>query len=327
MAVKKKPTDMKKATVALFDKLNKDGSNVMVSTIGDPSPFGKIERISTGIEDLDNILGGGLPKGRFIEIYGAESSGKTTLLLHLLAQVEQSVYHPVEGTYDEERAKIMGCVPGQLNVVYTEYGEQTLSIMKQLADLGMPLQGVDSLPALRPKEVVEKIDKSVRTMKPEEPRIGAVARLLNNWIPSLTLSMEQSGATIIFINQTRANMNAMPFVAQDTTPGGQAIKFAYSVRLKLGAVRNGDIKIPNPDPNSTADLVVGKVIKVKVVKNKVGNPKGECQLALFFDRGFVSFDDIEPIREEMKKANKEKKKAMALAAKQAEQSEWDEILD
>lgn len=303
----------KQNVMAFIDNLNKDSkSNVFGYTLGTGNVVSKIKRWSTGIEDLDHILGGGMPEGRIVEIFGKESSGKTTLLYHLLAQHDLAVDIPVEGTFDEERAQIFGNTKDNLIIIQSLYGEEALAAMHNLINLEVPLIGLDSIPSLRPKEVVDKIEKSVRTGKQEEQRIGPIARLMTNHLPVLQDKIQQTGTTLIFINQIRANTNAMAYGSKFTTMGGNALRHAYSVRLQVSKDTNGDIKIPNKDPRSSAkDEIIGMKMLIKVVKNKVGSPGGVCTVAFIHDRGFVSLDDIEDIRKEKMAANNEKAKKLA----------------
>lgn len=324
----KKPT-AKENLMAYFDNLNKDGKkNAYAYKVGQGSTVAKVERWSTGIEDLDYILGGGMPKGRIVEIFGAESSGKTTLLYHLLAQHELAVDIPVEGTFDEARAAAFGNTPNNLTIVQSKYGEEAMAVMYNAAKLGATIIGLDSIPHLRPKEVVDKIEKSARTMKVEETRIGPIARLMNNWLPVLQETIEQTGTTLIFVNQQRAKTDAMAFGSKTTTPGGQALRYSYSVRLKVAKDLNGFITIPNKDPRSTNENeIIGMKMVIKVEKNKVGSPGGMCKVAFIHDVGFVSWDAIEPIRKAKMEANRKCLKEMAKANKEAQEGieeGWDD---
>lgn len=271
-----------------------------------------IPRWSTYIEDLDDIIGGGMPKGRIIEIFGPESSGKTTLAFHFLSLHQLGLYIPIEGTYDEQRAIQMGIKKGQMIVYRAKYGEDALNATINFAKQGIPIIIIDSVPACQPKEDIEKIEKDTAN----DTRIGGVARLFSKTLPILERICEETGTTIILINQVRDKMNALMFGDKDDTPGGRAIKFYSSIRIKVA--RRKWIEIPNKNPaNTAAEEKIGLVIKAKVVKSKVSNPFGECEIPVLFDGGFVSFDDLPEIRAELmkkrreqyvlKKARKEKK--------------------
>ena len=259
-----------------------------------------IPRWSTAIEDLDSLVGGGFPKGRIIEIYGAESSGKTSLIYWLMSLHKLGVYIPIEGTYDEERAISLGVKPKQMIVYRAEYGEEALNAVVKFAKAGVPIIAIDSVPACQPKEDADKFEKGAEN----EARIGGVARLFSKMLPTIQRICEQSGTTLILVNQVRDKMNAMLFGEKEDTPGGRAIKFYSSIRIKVA--RRAWIEIPNKNPAvSSNNEKVGLIMKAKVTKSKVSNPFGEAELPFFFDRGFVSFDDVKPIRNEIMKKRKE----------------------
>ncbi len=259
-----------------------------------------IPRWSTAIEDLDSLVGGGFPKGRIVEIYGAESSGKTSLIYWLMSLHKIGVYIPIEGTYDEERAISLGVKSKQMIVYRAEYGEEALNAVVKFAKAGVPIIAIDSVPACQPKEDADKFEKGAEN----EARIGGVARLFSKMLPTIQRICEQSGTTLILVNQVRDKMNAMLFGEKEDTPGGRAIKFYSSIRIKVA--RRAWIEIPNKNPAvSSNNEKVGLIMKAKVTKSKVSNPFGEAELPFFFDRGFVSFDDVKPIRNEIMKKRKE----------------------
>ena len=259
-----------------------------------------IPRWSTAIEDLDSLVGGGFPKGRIVEIYGAESSGKTSIIYWLMSLHKLGVYIPIEGTYDEERAISLGVKPKQMIVYRAEYGEEALNAVVKFAKAGVPIIAIDSVPACQPKEDADKFEKGAEN----EARIGGVARLFSKMLPTIQRICEQSGTTLILVNQVRDKMNAMLFGEKEDTPGGRAIKFYSSIRIKVA--RRAWIEIPNKNPAvSSNNEKVGLIMKAKVTKSKVSNPFGEAELPFFFDRGFVSFDDVKTIRNEIMKKRKE----------------------
>lgn len=288
----------KKAIINLCNEINKKEGKGIVYTIGSDSANLQIKRWSTGIEDLDNIIGGGMPEGRVIEIFGPESSGKTTLLYHLCSLHELALDIPVEGTFDAERAKVFGNRPKQLLIYRPKYGESAFNKTIRFAKAGIPVIGIDSVPSLVPKDDAEKVLKSSEKDTIEEQRIGGTARLINKYLPAIEEIIEVTGTTLIFINQVRDKMNAMMFGEKTDTPGGRKLKHAASIRIQVA--RKSWIEIPNKNPkNSAATEKIGMIMKCKVVKSKVSNPMGECEIPLIFDRGFVSFDDIQPIRKEI----------------------------
>ena len=259
-----------------------------------------IPRWSSQIEALDNIIGGGIPKGRVIEIYGPESSGKTSLVYWLMSLHKLGLYIPIEGTYDEDRAMSIGVKKKQMLVYRANYGEEALNAVIKFAKTGIPIICIDSVPACQPKEDIDKLEKDVSN----EARIGGVARLFSRALPTIVHVCEETGTTLILVNQVRDKMNAMLFGEKEDTPGGRAIKFYSSVRIKVA--RRAWIEIPNKNPAVSSDSEkVGIIMKAKVSKSKVSNPYGEAELPFFFDRGFVGYEDIKPIRSELMKKGKE----------------------
>lgn len=290
----------KKAIIALCNSINKKEGEGSIYSIGSKNANLKINRWSTGIEDLDAIIGGGIPEGRIIEIFGAESSGKTTLLYHLCGLHELCLDIPIEGTFDAERAKVFGNKPKQMLIYRAKYGEDALNKTIKFAKAGIPLIGIDSVPSMTPKEDAEKVLKSAEKDSIEEQRIGGTARLLNKYLPTIEEIIEVTGTTVIFINQVRDKMNAMLFGEKTDTPGGRKLKHACSLRIQVA--RRAWIEIPNKDPrNSAKTEKIGLIMKCKVVKSKVSNPMGECEIPLIFDRGFVSFEEVPKIRKEIMK--------------------------
>lgn len=260
-----------------------------------------IPRWSTCIESVDNLIGGGIPKGRIIEVYGAESSGKTSFVYWLMSLHERGLYIPIEGTYDEERAKSIGVKPKQMIVYRANYGEEAINAVIKFAKAGIPIIAIDSVPACIPKEDTEKVEKDSQN----EIKIGGTARLFSKSLPIIQRICEETGTTLVLVNQVRDKMNAMLFGEKEDTPGGRAIKFYSSIRIKVA--RRAWIEIPNKNPAISSDNEkVGLIMKYKIVKSKVSNPYGECEVPFFFDRGFASYEDIKPIRKELMANRKER---------------------
>lgn len=287
------------------DIVSKEGEGAIFS-LGNNKSNLKIQRWSTGILELDNIIGGGMPRGRTVEIYGAESAGKTALALHLCGMQEMCLYVPAERTFDSDRAKVFGNRPKQM-VVYSRgkdgrplYGEGIFNKMIKFSEAGIPLAVVDSVPSMQPKEDIEKVKKAVNNDADEELRVGGVARLMTKYLPTLEDVIEQTGTTVIFINQIRDKIGSFGFGDDTITPGGH--KLAHSVSLKLKVARKAWIEIPNKNIYSTAAKErIGMIMKIRVVKSKISNPMGECEIPLFFDRGFVGFEEVDRIRKEIMK--------------------------
>lgn len=287
--------------IKLCNEINKKEGEGSIYSIGSKHANLNIKRWSTGIEELDNIIGGGMPEGRVVEIFGPESSGKTTLMYHLCGLHDLCLDIPIEGTFDAERAKVFGNRPKQMLIYRAKYGEDAFNKSIKFAKAGIPLIGIDSVPSMVPKDDAEKVLKSVEKDSIEEQRIGGVARLMNKYLPVAEEIIEVTGTTLIFINQVRDKMNALMFGEKTDTPGGRKLKHACSLRIQVA--RRAWIEIPNKDPrNSANSKKIGMIMKCKVVKSKVCNPMGECEIPLIFERGFVSFDDVPVIRKEMMKA-------------------------
>lgn len=294
----------KAAIIALCNDINKKEGEGAIYSIGSKHADLNIKRWSTGIEDLDAIIGGGMPEGRVVEIFGPESSGKTTLLYHLCGLHNIALDIPIEGTFDAERAKVFGNRPKQLLIYRAKYGEDAFNKTIKFSKAGIPLIGIDSVPSMVPKEDAEKVLKSAEKDSIEEQRIGGTARLMNKYLPTIEEIIEVTGTTLIFVNQVRDKMNAMMFGEKTDTPGGRKLKHACSLRIQVA--RRAWIEIPNKDPrNSAVTEKIGLIMKCKVVKSKVSNPMGECEIPLFFDRGFVNYADVNAIRKEIMKKRAE----------------------
>lgn len=288
-----KKIDRKKliATLKEFEKEYGEGS---IYSLDSSKAILNIPRWSTGLENLDKITGGGIPYGRVIEISGPESAGKTSLAYHLMAQHEVAIDIPVEGTFDNERAKIFGNKKGQLFVRRAEYGEQCLESVMAFADAGVPCVVIDSVPHMIPRKQFEEPDME------KENQLGRIAAMLSANLPKIAFRCEKTMTTLIMINQVRDIIGGMMFGPKTGTPGGWALKHACSLRLQVNRV--SWIKVPNKNPkNSAAEEAVGIVMKVKILKSKVCNPLGECVLTMFFDRGFVPNDEMKAIRQDIMK--------------------------
>ena len=294
----------KQEIIKLCNMINKKEGKGSIYSIGSKNANLNIKRWSTGIEDLDDIIGGGMPEGRVIEIYGPEGSGKTTLLYHLFSLHNLCLDIPIEGTFDSDRAKVFGNKPKQLLIYRARYGEDAFNKTIKFSRAGIPLIGIDSVPSLVPKEDAEKVLKSADRDSIEEQRIGGTARLMNKYLPVIEEIIENTGTTLIFVNQVRDKMNAMLFGEKTDTPGGHKLKHSASIRIQVA--RRAWIEIPNKNPkNSATNEKIGFIMKCKVIKSKVSNPMGECEIPCFFDRGFVSFDDVKLIRAEIMKQRAE----------------------
>lgn len=318
-----------KVLKALEDIRKKQGED-QVYTIDDSNSNLKIPRISTGIEQLDAIIGGGLPKGRLIEISGAPSHGKTTLLYYLLSLFDPAILLPIEGTFNNDYAKIYGNVKGQLNIVRTHGGEDSLNKILKFTRLGAPFIALDSIPFLRPKADREKLQKAADKDTIERQRVASVAGLLTDYLPEIQTAAEQTGSIVFLVNQLRAKMNAMPFGEQTHTPGGFALEHCCSMRWR--AYKRASIKITNKSPMNSASYVhVGFILKIKVDKSNVCNPLGECEIPIFYDRGLVNTADVKAITKEIQEKHNEfysKKKNWQKTSDEEElEDEWEDTVN
>jgi recombination protein RecA len=268
----------KKSEEVLADLAKDFGAGIV--QLMDKSPDISVPKFSTGIMSLDIAMGGGVPRGRIIELYGPESSGKTTLSLHICAEVQKAggrtAFLDLEQSFDPVYAKLLGVQPDKMIFASPEYGEQAFAIMEKLLPLKLDLIVVDSVSNMTPLSEIKG--------EYGDASMGSQARMMGQGLRKITSLLSKSHTTVIFLNQIRNAIGG--YGSPERTSGGNALKFYASIRMDIR--RKAKLEIGTGENKK----VIGTSVNVRIIKNKVGLAFKEAPFDIMFKEGISVYGDV-----------------------------------